>query len=145
MSLQFNDSCNKQLTAVGAPIHALAPEAMARGHRDALRDLRERAWSLILRDTRFSADQAALLDAENLHFGRDGFATVMLLEAGEVGAPRSYLPSQCLAPDAASAVERWMCAARIFTGALFREIDEHGRLGQRLGAMGALSQAGTAA
>nr|CRH05648.1 Putative phage integrase family protein [Candidatus Magnetococcus massalia] len=112
------------------PISREMVQRMVNASLGTLRDQRDVALLMVAYDTMFRRTEVVALDVANLHFGRDGFATVTAPVA--FSSEEQGPATRCIAPDTTRAVEGWMRAANIAHGPLFRSIDRAGVIGDRL-------------
>jgi len=92
---------------------------------DEPRDLRAKALIAVAYSTMARRAELVALRLEDMSFGRDGDGTVTLRTKGGSEHERY------LAPEARAAVDNWCTAAGIKEGAIFRRIENQGRVGER--------------
>jgi integrase len=108
-----------------APLHwADVARALAE-LSDEPRDLRAKALIAVAYSTMARRAELVALRLDDISFGRDGDGTVTLRTKGG-GEHERYL-----APEGRAAVETWCKAAGIKEGAIFRRIENQGRVGSR--------------
>jgi integrase len=108
-----------------APLHWADVERALAELGEEPRDLRAKALIAVAYSTMARRAELVALQLEDISFGRQGDGTVTLRTKGG-GEHERYL-----APEARAAVERWCQAAGIKEGAVFRRIENQGRVGER--------------
>jgi integrase len=108
-----------------APLHWADVERTLAELSQEPRDLRAKALIAVAYSTMARRAELVAMRLEDISFGREGDGTVTLRTKGG-GEQERYL-----APEARAAVERWCQRAGITEGAIFRRIENHGRIGER--------------
>jgi integrase len=118
-----------------APILGSSLRTIVAGLGPSLLDVRDRALLLVGFNGAFRRSELVALDVADLEFTDDGLAVTLRRsktdQAGagrKVGLPFGSEPGTC----PARALKAWLSAAAIETGAVFRSVNRHGRMGGRL-------------
>ncbi len=93
-------------------------------------DQRDKALLLVMRDLLARRSEAVALDVADISYDPDGSGTVIIRRSktDQTGEGRELY----LSPPAISHLHRWIAAAGITDGAVFRAVDKAGRPGDRL-------------
>jgi site-specific recombinase XerD len=97
--------------------------------RSTLRDL---ALMLVMRDLLARRSEAVALDVAHVTFAKDGSATVLIARSKTDQEGQGEV--RWLAARTVTHLRRWLEAARIEEGAIFRAVNKAGVVGERLGA-----------